>query len=67
MPISFRQLKGANSSDYRRIRSECLQKFPDNFGSSFEEESKISELKFERFLREENSDNFMFGAFHDRI
>jgi RimJ/RimL family protein N-acetyltransferase len=63
MQISFRQLTATDRQNYRRVRAECLQKFPDNFGSSFEEESLIPELEFERFLREENSNNFMFGAF----
>jgi RimJ/RimL family protein N-acetyltransferase len=63
MPISFRQLTSADSLDYRRVRLECLQTFPDNFGSACEEESKIPQLKFEKYLLENNSDNFMFGAF----
>jgi RimJ/RimL family protein N-acetyltransferase len=63
MPVSFRQLTNDDRREYRRIRAECLQKFPDNFGSTFEEESLIPELKFERYLSDENSCNFMFGAF----
>lgn len=63
MPISFRQLGKDDALLYRKIRLECLKNFPDNFGSTFEEESRIERLKFEIFLSEENTDNFMFGAF----
>lgn len=63
MSIIFRKLEVADSILYRNIRLKCLQTFPDNFGSTFEEESKIEKLKFEVFLKEENADNFMFGAF----
>ncbi len=65
MLIIFRKLKSADSILYRNIRLKCLQTFPDNFGSTFEEEDKIEKLKFEFFLDEENADNFMFGAFAD--
>lgn len=63
MPITFRRLNRKDKANYRKIRAECLQKFPDNFGSTFKEESRLKELKFEVFLKEENADNFMFGAF----
>jgi RimJ/RimL family protein N-acetyltransferase len=63
MQVSFRQLNADDSIDYRDVRAKCLQNFPDNFGSTFEEESQISELKFERYLHENNPNNFMFGAF----
>ncbi|HRH41149.1 MAG TPA: GNAT family N-acetyltransferase [Pyrinomonadaceae bacterium] len=63
MFISFRQLGKGDALLYRKIRLECLKNFPDNFGSTFEEESFHERLKFEIFLTEENTDNFMFGAF----
>jgi ribosomal protein S18 acetylase RimI-like enzyme len=40
-----------------------LQKFPDNFGSAFIEESQMPQLKFEKYLTENDENNFMFGAF----
>lgn len=65
MSVVIRQLGKDDSSSYRQIRAECLQRFPDNFGSTFEEESRIKQLKFESYLLEENADNFMFGAFNE--
>ncbi len=65
MQVSYRQLTSEDVSDYRKVRAECLQNFPDNFGSTFEEENKLPELKFERCLRDKNSENFMFGAFSE--
>lgn len=64
MLISFRQLGKNDAPIYRKIRLDCLKNFPDNFGSTFDEESKVNELKFETYLKEENTDNFMFGAFN---
>jgi GNAT superfamily N-acetyltransferase len=63
MQVNFRQLRSEDILSYRKVRAECLQNFPDNFGSTFEEESKIPELKFERYLRENNPNKFMLGAF----
>lgn len=65
MSVVIRQLEKKDSSIYRRIRLECLQTFPDNFGSTFEEENRINPLKFESYLLEESEDNFMFGAFNE--
>jgi ribosomal protein S18 acetylase RimI-like enzyme len=64
MPIEYHKLIKKDKAQYRQVRLECLQNFPDNFGSTYEEESQKSELKFEQILDNEELDNFMLGAFH---
>jgi ribosomal protein S18 acetylase RimI-like enzyme len=63
MPISFRQLKPGDETDYRRIRLACLQNFPDRFGSTFAEEAASPRLKFEEYIAKGSTDHLMFGAF----
>jgi RimJ/RimL family protein N-acetyltransferase len=66
--ISFRRLLPEDSSAYREARLECLRTFPDNFGSTWEEENKLATLKFEHVIRDTRSDSFMMGAFDgDRL
>jgi RimJ/RimL family protein N-acetyltransferase len=65
MQITYRKLRSGDESDYRRVRLEGLKKFPENFGTSYEDESKLSKLKFEEFIVNESADNFIFGAFAD--
>lgn len=63
MQIEYRRLVRGDESEYRRIRLECLRRFPDNFGSRYEDESAIAVLPFENFIREGSPDNFIFGAY----
>jgi len=61
--MHFRKLTPADSPLYRKVRLECLLTFPDNFGSTYEEESSQHELKFEKILREVDPNSFLAGAF----
>lgn len=63
MKLTFRKLIATESTNYRSIRLECLQQFPEYFGSTFEEENAQAELIFEKYIIEENPDHFMTGAF----
>ncbi len=65
MEITFRKLSANESLNYRSLRLEYLQKFPEYFGSTFEEENAREKLIFEKYIEEENPNHFMFGAFDD--
>jgi RimJ/RimL family protein N-acetyltransferase len=63
MQIEYRKLGKSDKAIYRQTRLECLYKFPDNFGSTYEEESQESQLKFEQIIENEEVDSFMVGVF----
>lgn len=61
--IDYRKLKSAESGIFRHVRLECLQKFPDEFGSGFAEEVDKPKLFFEEIVERDSADSFFFGAF----
>lgn len=63
MNLSYRKLVAADATKYRAIRLECLKAFPDNFGSTFEEQSKLPKLMFEAALAQPPDERFVMGAF----
>lgn len=63
MSILIRKLQPHESGVYREIRLACLKNASEYFGSTYEEESQISKLKFEAYIENGSSDHFMFGAF----
>ncbi len=65
MEITFRKLVANETLIYRSLRLECLQQFPEYFGSTFEEENASTKLIFEKYMEEGNPDHFMIGAFDD--
>jgi len=63
MNLSYRKLAADEAPQYREIRLECLQAYPDNFGSTFEEQSKLPKLMFEKVLEKQEDDKFVTGVF----
>jgi ribosomal protein S18 acetylase RimI-like enzyme len=63
MKISYRKLASADSTQYREIRLESLKLHPESFGSTFEEQSKLPKLMFEKALEQPTDDRFVVGAF----
>lgn len=63
--ISYRILKTEDAENYRNMRLDCLMKFPDNFGSSFAEESQLKSLKLEEIINSHDEEGFVMGAFED--
>src|SRR5215204_540418 len=63
MKISYRNLKPSEAKDFRRVRLECLQKFPDSFGTLYEDEAGKAKLYFEELIEKDSADVFFFGAF----
>ncbi len=65
MEIRYRSLQPSEREKYRAIRLECLKNFPDNFGTTWEEESKAASLKLDKALTANNTHDFIYGAFHN--
>lgn len=64
--ISFHKLSASDAKDYREIRLESLNLYPENFGGgrfSYEEQVKLPKLMFERAFEEQMEDRFVIGAF----
>jgi RimJ/RimL family protein N-acetyltransferase len=63
MKISYRKLVSVDSTQYREIRLESLKLHPESFGSTFEEQSKLPKLMFEKAIEQPADDRFVIGAF----
>ncbi len=63
MPTNYRKLLPEDSAIYRATRLQCLQEFPDSFGSTYAEEVKKDKLFFEGQIEAQHPDNFMMAAF----
>ena len=63
MEIIYRKLKPTEAKDFRRVRLDCLKKFPDNFGTLYEDEFGKSKLYFEELIEQNLPDSYFFGAF----
>lgn len=61
--VTIHLLGPQHSASYRKARLDCLHFFPDNFGTTYEEEVVKPELFIESMLKEQNPNVFMFGAF----
>lgn len=66
MDISYRKLAPSDSKQYREIRLESLKAHPESFGSTFEEQSKLPKLMFEKALEQPVDDRFVIGAFDQK-
>jgi RimJ/RimL family protein N-acetyltransferase len=42
-----------------------LKNYPQNFGSLYEDEQQSSQLKFDKIIAEDNSTDFLYGAFDE--
>jgi RimJ/RimL family protein N-acetyltransferase len=63
MKITYSKLLPTHSKHYRELRLESLKLYPDFFGNSFEEQSKLPELRLESFIKQQDENNFVIGAF----
>lgn len=61
--IKYRQLVAADFAVYRMLRLECLKRFPNNFGSLYEEEYISGPIKLKKAIKSPDSTNFVIGAF----
>ncbi|PQA91190.1 hypothetical protein B0A69_18220 [Chryseobacterium shigense] len=51
------------SRNYRIIRLESLEKFPESFGADYQEALKIEKFRLESDIDEQNHNRFVLGAF----
>src|SRR6476646_9971020 len=61
--IIFRQLISTDYDEYKRTRLACLKQYPDNFGTTYDEELNSKSLKLENAIKYADNNNFAFGAF----
>jgi ribosomal protein S18 acetylase RimI-like enzyme len=65
MQFIYRKLKSTEAKDFRRIRLECLQKSPEVFGTTYQDEVVKPKLYFEELIERDTPEVFFFGAFAD--
>jgi RimJ/RimL family protein N-acetyltransferase len=65
MSIHYRKLLPTDAKEYRKIRLECLEKYQENFGSTFQEERTRPKLAFEEYIEQQTNGKFFTGAFND--
>lgn len=63
MDIVFRNILPTESKDYRRIRLESLQKFPDSFSANYLEAYKTEVLVLENEIVNQTFEKFVCGGF----
>ena len=63
MQIIYRKLQSHDAKDFRRVRLEGLKNYPENFGSTYEDEAEKEKLLLEEMIQQDLTDNFCFGAF----
>jgi ribosomal protein S18 acetylase RimI-like enzyme len=61
--IHYRILAAQDLAAYRQIRLECLQNYPDFFGSDYASEVQSTTLKFDKALNQTDLNSFLYGAF----
>lgn len=67
MDIAYRKSVVADSKPYRDIRLESLKLEPESFGVSFEEQSKLPKLLFEKAPEQPIDDDSSSGHLTNRI
>ena len=60
--IEYRKLRSSESKKYRFLRLESLEKYPNSFGSKYEEQKQREKLAFENFIEQSNPECFIIGA-----
>ncbi len=61
--LVIRRLEPGDSAAYRVIRLSALKGEPENYGSTYEEESEIAVLPFEKHIKEQSPIHVVYGAF----
>ena len=61
--IAIRRLAPSDVADYRRLRLQALKGEPENYGSTFEEESVKQKLVSEEPIEQQSDNHVVFGAF----
>lgn len=67
MDITYKKLQPYHAAAYRAIRLEALYLFPQNFGSTYQDESAKQKLAFENYIELQTPGKFIVGAFDGDI
>ncbi len=65
MEVCCKILSSKDSHMYRDLRLESLKLSPESFGSSYEEQSQLPKLFFEKLIEEQCETHVMIGAFEN--
>jgi RimJ/RimL family protein N-acetyltransferase len=63
MRIIYKVLDEQGLADYRKIWLECLETFPDNFGTTYLEAYQAQTLKLESNIMQSDANSFMLAAY----
>lgn len=63
MDITYRKLQYSDLEIYHEIRLQCLYQHPNNFGTTYEEQRAGMPFKFDTYLKNQDPNNFIMGAF----
>lgn len=63
MNIEYRKLLSGESTMYRAIRLESLERFPESFGATYEEARNTEKLRIEYDIENQTPERFVWGAF----
>ena len=61
--ITYKLLSKEHIQQYRKVRLESLLVFPDNYGTTYDEEYNKPFLLLENNIAQNDNENFMYGAF----
>lgn len=65
MNIDYHILLPHESMNYRIIRLESLEKFPESFCANYQDALKIEKFRLENDIENQTQDRFVMGAFAD--
>ncbi|RLJ32170.1 ribosomal protein S18 acetylase RimI-like enzyme [Chryseobacterium sp. 7] len=66
MNINYRKIFPEESKIYRTIRLESLEKFPESFGTHYQEALKIDKFRMENDIEQQTAERFVLGAFDNK-
>lgn len=61
--IQFRKRNKDDIENYHKIRLDCLQNYPDYFGTLYSDELNSSKFKYDKIITEKSSNDFLMGSF----
>jgi RimJ/RimL family protein N-acetyltransferase len=63
--VAYRKVKVEELEMYHNLRLDCLKKYPENFGTLYEEEIISPSFKFDKIVSEQSKLDFLIGAYLD--